>query len=198
MEKMEDLKSSPHSPDSEPVDSSDSMQFPSKWQSCLSTAPSDSGFSSLELLLSNELLTSPKRANHKTPTARLLEELCCRLVQHIADHDWNHPDFQELMADDYRSHLEYHDTPYAVGRDAYINNYRQFTETNPSYRIECVSAVADVHENNSTAAVWMVIKVDGHPRDVQRESVTIAYWRRRAGKWQAYKQLGMRGAGGYF
>lgn len=175
------------------------MMFPTKWQTVTmasldcDTAPLNS---SLELLLSTQILTKTKSPQHRTPTAKLLEDLNKRLVRRISEHNWDHPDFTELMADDYRAHVEYQEVPYVVGRDNYIKNYRAFADAHPAYRLEPISTIADVHENNSTAVVWMLMKVDGHPKDVQRESVTLAYWRRRAGRWQAYKQTGIRAAGG--
>jgi hypothetical protein len=147
------------------------------------------------MLLSQQSIANTEYQRNKSPTAQLLEDLTCRVVQHVAAHDFAHPDFDESMSDDYTAYLEYQETPLARGRQAYLDNYRAFTAANPYYTIQPISVVADVHENNCTASVWMLLKVEGHPRDVQRESVTIVYWRRRAGQWQAYKQTGMRGVG---
>lgn len=173
--------------------------FPARWQAGKEPPNEDGTPDSLELLLeaSNQPCATPRKPENKTPTAKLIEDLNKRLVRHISDHDWDHPDFAEYVSEDYRAHLDYHDVPHIVGRDNYIASYRRFTEEHPAYRIEAISTVADVHENHSNAVVWMVLKVEGHPKDVQRESVTVMYWRRRAGKWQVYKQNGMRGAGAY-
>ena len=169
--------------------------FPAKCQQDDDTLPVRTlGHSSLEMLLSERSCADNKYQQNKSPTAQLLVDLTCRVVQRVAAHDFTHPDF-EAMSDDYTAYLEYQETPLARGKQAYLDNYRAFTAANPDYTIQPISVVADVHENNCTASVWMLLKVDGHPRDVQRESVTIVYWRRRAGKWQAYKQTGIRGAG---
>lgn len=174
------------------------MMFPTKWQMLDISSPEggSGGLNSLEMLLPHQPMASPLSRRQESATAELLEDLTCRITYRIATHDWTHPDFTELISDDYRSYLEYQSTPYACGREAYIANYRAFVDANPAYWIEPICTVADVHENNSTAAVWILLRVSGHPPGVQRESVTIAHWRRKAGRWHAYKQTGIRGAGG--
>ena len=148
------------------------------------------------MLLSQRILNDRIVPKRNTAAIQLLEDLTRQMVHRISAHDWYHLDFAELLSKDYSSYLEYHSDPYARGREAYIENYRAFVAANPTYSIEPISLMADINENNNTAMVWMLLKVKGHPRDVERESVTIVYWRKRGGKWQAYKQTGMRGAGG--
>lgn len=172
--------------------------LPTTWQ-VLHVSPPEGGSrasNSLEMLLPHQLMESPQSRRQESTPAQLLEDLNCRITYRIATHDWTHPDFNELISEDYRSYLEYQSTPYACGRKTYIANYRAFVEANPAYWIEPICTVADVRDDNSTAVVWMLLRVSGHPRGVQRESVTVVHWRRRRGKWQAYKQTGIRGAGG--
>ena len=170
--------------------------FPARCQQHDDTLPVGGlGHSSLGMLLSQQSCPINEHHQNKSPTAQLLEDLTCRVVQRVAAHDFTHPDFDEAISDDYTAYLDYQETPLAHGKQAFLDNYRAFAAANPDYTIQPISVVADVHENNCTASVWMLLKVEGQPRDVQRESVTLVYWRRRAGKWQAYKQTGMRGVG---
>lgn len=170
--------------------------FPTKWQNTNDNQLPEGARTSLQMLLSERLISNDTFRRTRTPTAQLLEDITYRLLDHVAAHDWTNPDFAAILSEDYSAHLDYQEEPFVRGRDTFIDNYRTFTDSNPDYKITPISLLADVHENNSTAAVWMLLKVVGHPPDVQRESVTIIYFRRRAGKWQAYKQNGMRGATG--
>lgn len=100
------------------------------------------------------------------------------------------------MIPDYAAYLEYAGRPYVRGRSAFMEQHRNFGRAHPNYTFEVDSALADMNEKNGTAMVWLLLKVTGHPMNVKRESVTIVFWKRIAGKWKAYKQTGIRGAGG--
>ena len=66
----------------------------------------------------------------------------------------------------------------------------------PDYHAEEMNMSADVDEAHGRATVWMLLRITGHGENVQRESLTIGYWKRRKGQWVAYKQTGLRGVGG--
>ena len=160
----------------------------------LQTKPDEMG--SLSMLLSQNSASTKSGHTDRSSTVHLLEELSSNMIHRINTRDWTHPDFKDILTEDYVAYLEYQEEPVLRGREAYIDGYRAFAEANPSYSIELVSVNADVHEKSGTAGVWMLLKVVGHPSDVLRESVTIAYWRRKGGRWEGYKQTGIRGAGG--
>lgn len=128
-----------------------------RWQNATTLSLEAGGLSSKGLLLSQQLLEDSKRPQKKAPTAHLLEDQNTRLLQRIATHDPAHPDFTELMSDDYRAYLEDHHVPYAVGRDNYLANYRAFAEANPDYSLHPVSVVADVHGTTTHHRVSLAV-----------------------------------------
>ena len=130
-------------------------------------------------------------------TARYLEDLTARLTDHVANRDWTHPDWADLLITDYTAYLEYSEHPITKTRASYLVNCKAHADAHPSYTLERVAISAEVNEKNGTAVVWQLLKVKGHPANVERESVTLVYWRRRGGKWSAYKQTGIRGIDWY-
>lgn len=73
--------------------------------------------------------------------------------------------------------------------NALIRMYRD----HPGYEYKVSTVSADVDEAKGLASVWATLRVTGHPHKIQRESVTIFWWRRRANHWKVYKQFGVRG-----
>ena len=130
-------------------------------------------------------------------TARYLEELTARLTDHVANREWTHPDWRDYLIPEYTAYLEYSEHPITKTRKAYLENSKAFVDAHPTYILQRVAISAEVNENNGTAVVWQLLKVKGHPANVERESVTLVYWRRQAGKWRAYKQTGIRGIDWY-
>jgi len=93
-------------------------------------------------------------------------------------------------------YLPHSSTPYINSLEEYLKNYDKFTKDNPDYYCEALSISASVNEKNGTATVWCLLRVTGHPCTLQRENVTVVNFKRKVGRWMAYKQTGMRGFGG--
>lgn len=151
--------------------------------------------SSLELLnpATVELEAPPTSSNH---TEVILERRCRRLIQLVADQDWENPDFERLMARNFRAFLPHSDVPHIASRRAYLESYKEFFRDYPKYKCEILDIAVYVDEGTGRAAVWMHFSVHGHPSHLERENITIAYWRKWTRGWVAVKQTGMRGFGG--
>lgn len=153
---------------------------------------------SLEFLLSQKEPLHSSKIYKKSTNAKLLERLADRLLVHVAEHDFSHPDLYEYIVEDYTAYLEYFTEEQLLkGRNTFLSSYQAFVDANPHYSVELESVIADVNEKNGTAAVWMLINVTGHPAGVRRQSVTMQQFKRKGGKWRAYKQSGIRGMAGY-
>lgn len=140
--------------------------------------------------------TSPLKASTskaKTATARFIEEATVKMLAHINNRLFCHSDFRDFIEPDYAAFLEYFPHPVCKGLNDYLDMYSAYAEATPDYHIHPISISADVNEKNGTAIVWLLLSVKGHPKNVERESVTTVHWRRRAGKWKGYKQTGIRG-----
>lgn len=153
--------------------------------------------SSLHILMPDPPVPNQPRRSGRARTRAHLEGLTARLVDHVAKHEWDHEDFELLVAPDYAAYLEYAEHPISRSLEEYLQNYREFAAANPDYAIDIISISADVNEKKGLASVWMHLRVFGHPTAVWRESVTVVYWKRKLGKWTCYKQNGVRGVGWY-
>jgi hypothetical protein len=148
---------------------------------------------SLGMLLSQQNSTDKQKNGRKSNNTKMLEKLATKMVMHIARHDFDHPDIKKYLIDDYAAYLEYQSKPFMKGREAFVENYRAFAKANPGYGLVVESIHADTNEKNGTSAVWMLLKVTGHPEGVIRESVTVQTWKRGDGMWKAHRQTGIRG-----
>ena len=150
--------------------------------------------SSFRILISEPTLSFDDKVPYKSPIAAHLEDVADRIVKHIANKDFSNPDFEEYLAPDYHAYLPHSQQPYSRSLKDLLDNYQVHATTFPEYHIEALNLSADVNEKNGTATVWMLLRVTGAPTSVQRESVTVVYFRRkRGGKWVAFKQTGIRG-----
>ena len=136
--------------------------------------------------------SSPIAAASKTPTASYVECLCTRVVECISTRSWDDTIFEHFTPG-FQAFVEHSDKPLVRSAEEYIDLYKRKAEDNPRYRGEVLNASADVNKEKGKATVWLLIRIHGDPEDVIRESVTIAFVRRRKGKWWFEKQIGMRG-----
>lgn len=152
-------------------------------------------------LSSLEILKPEASEYEKTPlcnkqTTLLLERRCRRLIQLVAEQDWENPDFERLMAPNFLAFLPHSDVRTVRSRAAYIENYKSFFASYPEYRCEILDLTVYADDRSGRATVWMHFSVHGHPTHLERESITIGHWRKWNRGWIAVKQTGMRGFGG--
>lgn len=152
---------------------------------------------SLNLLIPTSSAPATETAASTSAIARTLEDRTARMINLVTEHNFDHPEWQRWQTDDYCAYLEYSDTPLAKSRDEFLSNYKAFVQRYPSYSLEILTISANVNEKNGMGAVWCHLRVKGHPANVERESVTIVHWKRRQGKWTAYRQNGVRGVAWY-
>lgn len=146
-----------------------------------------------------ELLGFPPLAVYepfrKSPTAEYIEELSARISQSVRDHRWDDPVFEKHFARKFEGYIEHTYIRHLCGKDEYLRAHKDFAAAHPDYRNETVSMTTELSDESetSTATVWMLLRVHGHPKDTVRESVTFFYWKRCKGKWLLHKQGGVRG-----
>lgn len=150
---------------------------------------------SLSILIPEPSSADEPQHSSRASTGGYLESVTAQLIRHINRHEWDHPDFQTYMDPNFTAYLEYQDQPVARSLHQFLTHYKAFVDANPGYAIEPISFSADVNETKGLAMVWMHLRVLGHPANFRRESVTVAYWKRRRGKWTSYGQNGIRGVG---
>lgn len=136
----------------------------------------------------------PRNARRpQSPTTTMLEQLSRTIIEAFCAQNWTHPllkhavpnfhayiDSMEVRTRSLEQHVEFH---------------KWMHHMNPGYVYDVLHVSADVDEEKGMATTWATLKVTGHPLRIQRESITILFWRRRRGQWQTYKQYGMRGVG---
>lgn len=108
------------------------------------------------LLPGQQWPTEPKRTS-ESKLGHHLEALTARLLKHVSEHEFDHPDFQILMTENYASYQEFSDSPISKTRKEYLANYSAFAAANPNYAIEPITLSADVDEERGMATVWMSV-----------------------------------------
>lgn len=146
---------------------------------------------SLQLLSPPASTTS--ESGEKNATALYLENLSACVAKCISTRNWSHPVF-EHFAPDFQAFVEHSPTPFIRSAKEYITVYDEIAAKHPNYRSELLSVSGDVNEEEGTATVWLLLRIFGHPdENTVKESVTVAYFSRRNGKWWFMKQHGIRG-----
>lgn len=137
--------------------------------------------------------STSSESGDKSATAQDLEERTTCVARCVAARDWAHPVFEQF-AEDFQAFVEHSETPVIRSAKEYIEVYKDIAAKHPNYRNEVLSVNADVNEEDGEAMVWLLMRIFGHPdEETVRESVTIAYFSRRDGKWWTTKQRGIRG-----
>ena len=130
--------------------------------------------------------STPSESDEKSATAQYLEEVAVCFARCLATHDWAHPIFEHLT-EDFQAFVEHSETPFIRSAKEYIEVYKEIAAKNPNYRNEVLSVSADVDEEEGEAPVWLLMRIFGHPdEETVRESVTVAYFSRRDGKWSVF------------
>lgn len=75
----------------------------------------------------------------------------------------------------------------------YVEHHERLAAEYPAYRFEILDSVADVYEDSGAGTVYLLLRVEGHPADVIRESTLVMYWQRRDDQWLCHGQKVIRG-----
>ncbi|KAK4495156.1 hypothetical protein PRZ48_013483 [Zasmidium cellare] len=143
--------------------------------------------SSLEIL--NPEPWVPQESNNPNPqSAKILEELSTAMIQIFCEQDWSNPLLKYALPN-FSAYIDY-DEVRSRTLDEHIAFHKWMHKKYPGYVYEVETVSADVDDVKGLATVWATLRVTGHPWKIQRESVTILWWRRKQGQWRCYKQFG--------
>ena len=131
----------------------------------------------------------------KSATAIYLEDLQVHLANCLNRHEWDHVDLKTYVAVNFQAFMQHMSEPIVTTRKAFIERYKNLCRTHPEYSYEVEHVNADVDDARGTAIVWYVLSIWGHPKGVERKSVSVNTWERNKGKWLCVKQTGIRGIG---
>lgn len=119
----------------------------------------------------------------------MLENLSAAIIRIFCEQDWSNPLLQYALPN-FTAYIDYNEIRTRT-LEEHINFHKWMHKRNPGYVYEVETVSADVDEGKGLASVWATLRVTGHPLRIQRESVTILWWRRRQGLWRCYKQFGV-------
>lgn len=144
--------------------------------------------SSLEILDPEPWVPMESKESNST-SATLLEQLSASMVRIFCDQDWSNPLLNHALPN-FSAWID-HDEVRSTTLEEHIAFHKWMHNMHPGYVYEVETVSADVDEAKGLASVWATLRVTGHPLKIQRESVTILWWRRKAGQWRCYKQFGV-------
>lgn len=144
--------------------------------------------SSLEIL-NPEPWVPKKSADSRSQTTMVLEHLSASIIRVFCEQDWSNPLLKHATPK-FRAYIDYSELRVET-LEEHIAFHKWMHKMNPGYVYEVETVSADVDDEKGLASVWATLKVTGHPLKIQRESVTILWWRRRQGQWLCYKQFGV-------
>lgn len=122
-------------------------------------------------------------------SAAVLEQLSASMIRIFCEQDWSNPLLKYALPN-FSAYIDY-DEVRSRTFEEHIAFHKWMHKRYPGYVYEVENVLADVDEAKGLASVWATLKVTGHPLKIQRESVTILWWRRKAGQWRCYKQFGV-------
>ncbi|KAK4504721.1 hypothetical protein PRZ48_002683 [Zasmidium cellare] len=67
--------------------------------------------------------------------------------------------------------------------DSHVAEWVQTLKANPTFDVQVLDTVAEVHEKGRRARTWSVKRVVGLPGGLCKESVSCGKWERRGGTW---------------
>jgi len=126
-------------------------------------------------------------------TEQMLEQLSKGLVEVFCANDWASP-LLAYVNPQFQAYIDY-SSAQVRSLQEHIDFHKSMHEQYPGYVYEVQAVSADVDEVKGLASTWTTLRVTGHPQKIQRESITVFWWRRKQGMWRVYKQFGVRGVG---
>lgn len=142
-------------------------------------------------ILKPEPWVPQKPMNVRGQTAETLEQLTTSFFEIFCNQDFSNP-LLEYASPKFQAYFGWNESE-TRNLEEHIAFHKLMAQKNPGWVYEVLAVSADVDEEKGVASVWATLRVTGHPVKIQRESVTILWWRRRRGVWRAYKQFGIRG-----
>ncbi|PIA93965.1 hypothetical protein CB0940_04652 [Cercospora beticola] len=146
---------------------------------------------SLEVL--NPKPWASRKHTYTSETAKTLESLSRQIMEAATARDWQNTLFTKYVAPKFIADFEHSAGQVLDSWQAYIEHHERIASQNPYYGFEVLNTAADVYELSGKAIIYVLLKGFGHPKNVQRESIMLMYWRRREGLWRCHKEKVIRG-----
>ena len=153
--------------------------------------PRSSSTSSLELL--NPKPWASRKHAYTSETARELEDVSVKLLQAASARDWANVAFAKYILPDFVAEFDHSEGKSLDSWQAYVAHHERIATANPEYSFEVLNTAADVYESSGKAIIYLLLRVSGHPKNVQRESIMLMHWRRKQNEWRCYKERVIRG-----
>lgn len=126
-----------------------------------------------------------------------LWDLTCATFD-ILNHKTIDPSALDYLAPDFTSTTELSDHPAQdrQDRDTHLAHVHEWIAQNPGLFCKILNGSVKLGNNNRRATVWLtnVLGITGL-KGLQRESVTILEWEKRAEGWRCYSTRSLRGSG---
>lgn len=127
---------------------------------------------SLDLLGARNWVTQEAYTT-SSPVGAELERLTTEILEKASRQQWDDPLLFQHVVPDFIGEFDHSNGEKIDSFAAYRAHHGKLVEENPEYRFYPMNVSAQVYGSNGTAAVHVLLKVVGHPRDVVRESVVI-------------------------
>lgn len=136
-------------------------------------------------------------------TAHSCTSASCKAAQHIVElsralMDACNPHQYDLL----RSLGEQHVSPTFKARfegtsvtswEQFLASQRYWGELHPKWENRIIHATAEVNDNHTNGAVYLLTEILHWTRDVKRTAVTVHKWKKSGGKWVCHESTTMRG-----
>ncbi|EME43949.1 hypothetical protein DOTSEDRAFT_24059 [Dothistroma septosporum NZE10] len=146
--------------------------------------------SSLDLL--NPRPWASRRRVPAGAIADTIDKWSQELIIAASNRDWTNPSLRRITPD-FRAEFEHSNGIPINSWAEYRGIHEGIAADFPDYRFQTLDGVAEVDEKRGTGAVWLLLRVEGHPKDQVRESIIVFNWRCTDETWVCYKQKVVRG-----